>query len=313
MDCEPEPPPSNPAKRKALGEFIPALVVPPREAPHHFTVIFLHGRGYNAKDSYGPLLSTPVTGDVTFQQSLAHARFVFPTAPLMRASKYRRSVIHQWYDGTGDWEPEARGDMRPSVEHIHGLIRDEMALVGGDAKRIVLAGFSQGCAMALTCMLLWEGEPLGAVVGMCGFVPVYSSLMDVLNEDVTEESGDDGGIVFEVDGDDAADDTDRSGTPLQRAVRELRKEVELPELPSPSNCSFLETPVFLGHGTKDTNVDQRHAREAAALLTKMGLGVEFETYRGLEHWYSPEMLGHIQAFLATRMKSSQTDADTCKT
>ena len=149
MDCNNEPS-SQSTRRTALGAFIPPIVIPPISAPHHFTIIFLHGRGYNAKESHGPLLSTPVTSHTTFQQALPHTRFVFPTAPLMRASKYRRSVIHQWYDGTGDWEPEARGDMRPSVEHIHDLIRAEMALLGGDARRIVLAGFSQGCAMALT-------------------------------------------------------------------------------------------------------------------------------------------------------------------
>ena len=100
-------------------------------------------------------------------------------------------------------------------------------------------------------MLLWEGDPLGAVVGMCGFVPVYSTLMETLNGDAAEQSSDDGAIVFEAEDADDADGMDSSATPLQRAVAELRQEAELPGLPSPPRCSFLETPVFLGHGTRD--------------------------------------------------------------
>ncbi|UNI18120.1 hypothetical protein JDV02_004410 [Purpureocillium takamizusanense] len=301
------------ARRPALGAFIPPIVVPPLDAPHHFTIIFLHGRGYNAKESLEPLLSTHVTDRATFQKSLPHTRFVFPTAPLMRASKYRRSVIHQWYDGTGDWEPEARGDMRPSVEHIHDLIRAEAELVDGDAGRVVLAGFSQGAAMALTCMLLWEGKPLGAAIGLCGFVPVYDSLMELLKDDAAEEASDDGYIVFE-----AEDDLDMAGaessrTPLQRAVAELRQEAELPELPSPSRCSFRETPVFLGHGRRDRNVEPRHGQEAAALLTEMGIGVAFATYDGLGHEHSPEMLGQVLLFLSQRLSPSWMTTDTSKT
>ena len=311
MDCNNEPS-SQSTRRTALGAFIPPIVIPPISAPHHFTIIFLHGRGYNAKESHGPLLSTPVTSHTTFQQALPHTRFVFPTAPLMRASKYRRSVIHQWYDGTGDWEPEARGDMRPSVEHIHDLIRAEMALLGGDARRIVLAGFSQGCAMALTCMLLWEGDPLGAVVGMCGFVPVYSTLMETLNGDAAEQSSDDGAIVFEAEDADDADGMDSSATPLQRAVAELRQEAELPGLPSPPRCSFLETPVFLGHGTRDRNVELRHGREAADLLIAMGVDVDFETLNGLEHECSPQMIKHVVAFLSQRLDPSWIVTDISK-
>ncbi|POR37350.1 Uncharacterized protein TPAR_02435 [Tolypocladium paradoxum] len=306
MSTDAESSPSKLATRKILGGFPAPIILAPTAAPHKLTIIFLHGCGSNATKFHGPLLPTQVAGHGTFREALCHARLVFPTAPLMRATKFRRSVIHQWYDGTGDWEPEARGNMRASVEYVHGMVRAEMGLVGGDARRIVLAGISQGCAMALVSMLLWEGDPLGGVVGMCGFMPLSSSLMETLGGDSKKDTGEEADVVFEAEAGvddvfDTADTDDDSRSPLQRAIDELREEVELPGASSLSTFSFHSTPVFLGHGTEDDKVEYEHGYQAAALLEKMGVGVDFCAYQGLGHWYSPEMLEHIISFLASKL------------
>lgn len=297
---------SKATARKILGEFPAPIVIPPTAVPHKLTVIFLHGRGSNANKFHGPLLATQVAAHGTFREALPHARFVFPTAPLMRATKYRRCAIHQWYDGTGDWEPEARGNMRASVEYVHGLVRVEMDLVGGDARRIVLAGISQGCAMSLVSMLLWEGDALGAVVGMCGFMPLSSYLMEILGGDSQMDTGEEAGIVFEAEAEcddvfEIADTDDDTRSPLQKAIDELREEVELPGAPSPCTFPFHSTPVFLGHGTEDDKAEYEHGSQAAALLEMMDVEVDFRTYQGLGHWYSPEMLEHIVSFMATKL------------
>ncbi|KAK5987745.1 Acyl-protein thioesterase 2-like protein [Cladobotryum mycophilum] len=304
--CPPAPLKGS-TKRPPLGEFLPPIVSLPSSSLHTSTIIFLHGRGSNAKKFAEPLLSTPVTGHLTFRDALPHTKFIFPTAPLMRATKYRRSIIHQWYDGTGDWEPEVRGNMRQSVEYIHGILQREIQLLR-NSKSVVLAGISQGCAMSLTSMLLWNGSPLGAVIGICGFMPLNDHLTEILDGRHYNETGEDDDIVFgsesESDGD-VGKDKNNTPTPLQMAVAELREEVELPhtlQLP----LSFLSTPIFIGHGTEDSNVEYYHGQRAAELLAKMGLPVELHTYDGLGHWYSQEMLGHILVFLSDKADFKNT-------
>lgn len=282
------------------AHFPPPITIAPTSSPHTVTIIFLHGRGQTAQYFHESLLSTTVKNHPTFHDAHPNAKFVFPTAPLMRATKYRRALIHQWYDGSGDWEPEALGNIRDSVEHIHGLVREEIRLLRGDASRVVLAGFSQGCAMAVTSFLLWEGDALGAVVGMSGFMPLNAHMTKLLEDGGPETDGSDDGFVFgsDSDGTDAPDGKpNETKTPLQQAIQTLKEEVELPNAASASHLSFLETPVFLGHGTEDPEVAYSHGRLNANLLEKMGIEVKFHTYEKLAHCLSTDMLTHVVSFL----------------
>ncbi|KAG8667607.1 hypothetical protein FPOAC2_12781 [Fusarium poae] len=279
------------SSRLKPGDFPPPITIPPLSLPHKLTIIILHGRGFNAEKFHSPLLTSPSTNpQISFKESLPHARFVFPTAPLARATKYRRSLIHQWYEGTGDWEPEARGDMRPSVEHIHEILRDEIGILGGDAGKVVLVGFSQGGAMALVSWLLWQGQSLGAVVIMSGFMP----LAETLAKEESEHLSDDG--LFE------RDDAEENKTPLQRAIDELRQEAELDPEPPADSFPFLKTPVFMGHGQKDKDVEICHGQKAAMCLERMGIDVELKIYSEMEHWYCPEELGDITQFICQRLE-----------
>ncbi|KAF5695921.1 esterase [Fusarium denticulatum] len=275
------------SSRLRPGEFPPLVTISPLISPHKLTIIILHGRGFNAQKFHSPLLTSPSPDpSISFRQSHPHARFVFPTAPLARATKYRRSLIHQWYEGTGDWEPEARGNMRPSIEYIHKLLKDEIERLEGNAGKVMLIGFSQGGAMALMSWLLWEGQSLGAVVIMSGFMPLAESLMaDDIGDDVSEDG------LFERNSEEEAK------TPLQRAIDELREEAELDRAPPMSSFPFLKTPVFVGHGKKDEDVEYRHGLSAAKCLERMGVEVELKTYSVLKHWYCPEELGHITQFI----------------
>ncbi|RTE76246.1 hypothetical protein BHE90_009268 [Fusarium euwallaceae] len=274
------------------GQFPPPIILPPLSS-HNLTIIILHGRGFNAQKFHGPLLSSISTKpSTTLRESLSHARLVFPTAPLARATKYRRSLIHQWYEGTGDWEPEARGEMRPSVEHIHSILRDEIQKLGGDSRKVVLMGFSQGGAMTLVSSLLWDGDPLGAIVVMSGFMPLADAMLDILDDDNSKGSTDD---LFE------RDPEEEEITPLQRAIGELRQEAELDLAPPTTSYPFLSTPVFMGHGQKDQDVEYQHGRRAAELLERMGVSVEFNTYPDLAHWYNSDMLRDIVLFLDERL------------
>ncbi|KXH58085.1 acyl-protein thioesterase [Colletotrichum nymphaeae SA-01] len=91
---------------------------------------------------------------------------------------------------------------------------------------------------------------------------------------------------------------------VERALRILGDEIgiTIPELTT--RPSFLETPVFLGHGTVDDNVPVRYGEEASRVLGAMGCEVEFKTYDGLDHCYSKDMLKDMIDFLGNRAPNS---------
>ncbi|EQB53976.1 hypothetical protein CGLO_06249 [Colletotrichum gloeosporioides Cg-14] len=270
-------------KRQALHTFPPPTIFPPLKQPHNQTIIFLHGRGSSARIFAPDLLDTSVAGLETdrvsksLRESLPNTRFVFPTAPRSRATIYRRSIINQWFDGSGDWEETVLGHAKETIEYLHGLLREEALLVGG-ADRVFFGGFSQGCATALVCMLLWEDDPLGGIVGMCGMLPMGGVLGDTLRQDESGKEGfehhddkQEGNVdieddVFETTGDDTLnpfshDEGGSPGTLLIRALNLLREEVGFPPLSSNSEPRVHESPVFLGHGTEDDNVLLQYMRD----------------------------------------------------
>lgn len=57
------------------------------------------------------------------------------------------------------------------------------------AENVILGGLSQGCAAALVATLLWNGEPLAAVFGMCGWLP-YRAHMQAIAETTAAENAD---------------------------------------------------------------------------------------------------------------------------
>lgn len=72
--------------------------------------------------------------------------------------------------------------LRETTAYLHALIREEIALLrpsAGGARDIVLGGLSQGCAASLVGAALWDGEEgsLGAVVGLCGWLPFVEGVM----------------------------------------------------------------------------------------------------------------------------------------
>lgn len=123
---------------------------------------------------------------------------------------------------------------------LHRLLEREVREVGGE--HVVLGGLSQGCAAALVAGLLWRGEALGAVVGLCGWLPLAGRLMEVLEERSGDgdDDGDGDGISFGGEGEDDNDDrvggknTKEKGgpieidTPVLRAIKFLEDELDFP-------------------------------------------------------------------------------------
>jgi phospholipase/carboxylesterase len=85
-------------------------------------------------------------------------------------------VMRAWYDilGSDLARREDEPGLRRSMAEVRALIDGERQR-GIASRRIVLAGFSQGCAMTLLSGLRYA-ERLGGLVGMSGYLPLAATL-----------------------------------------------------------------------------------------------------------------------------------------
>jgi phospholipase/carboxylesterase len=148
----------------AALEFLEAETGP---APRS-TIVVLHGLGADGTD-FVPIaqeLDLRAAGDV---------RFVFPHAPVIPVTINNGYRMRAWYDILGT-EMHGRQDeegLRRSQAEIVELLEAEEAR-GMPSDRIVLAGFSQGCAMALLTGLRYP-RPLAGIAGLSGYLPISKS------------------------------------------------------------------------------------------------------------------------------------------
>ena len=103
-------------------------------------------------------------------------RFVFPHAPARPVTINGGYVMRAWYDilGLDSAQREDEPGLRASQALVEALIAREKAR-GIPAARIVLAGFSQGCAMTLMTGLR-HAERLAGLVGLSGYLPLAATL-----------------------------------------------------------------------------------------------------------------------------------------
>ncbi len=308
---------SESSKHRKSSDYPEPLIVPPARE-HRQTLILLHGRGSSAS-KFGPeILATEIPNLESLVNAFPHAKFVFPAASKRRAAIYKRTPINQWFDNWSLETPTKREELqtdglRETSAYIHGLLRGEICLVG--AKNVVLGGLSQGCAATLVSLLTWDGEPLAAAVGMCGWLPFRKHLEDITrnaescedNEDANDDPfthSDEEGNPYSRDEDPCSRNDGREATPSadlsMQAVAYLREELDMsaPSLPMP----FQRIPLFLGHGIEDEKVSINLGREAASCLSAMAMDIHWKEYDGLGHWYSKDMLHDLVVFV--REKSS---------
>jgi len=130
-----------------------------------FAVIWMHGLGADGNDF------VPIIPELGMKSSPA-IRFVFPNAPVQPITINGGMPMRAWYDirnpNLGQLEDEP--GIRSSEEHIKALIARENER-GIPASRIVLAGFSQGCAMTLHTGTRHE-EKLAGLIGLSGYLPL---------------------------------------------------------------------------------------------------------------------------------------------
>lgn len=138
-------------------------------APHPTaTVILMHGLGADGNDF------VPIAGELDLS-SVGPVRFVFPNAPVIPVTINGGYQMPAWYDiAAADLVVgEDEAGLRRSQASIEALIAHEKTR-GIAANRIVVAGFSQGCAMALMTGLR-HTERLAGIVGLSGYLPIAAT------------------------------------------------------------------------------------------------------------------------------------------
>jgi phospholipase/carboxylesterase len=129
------------------------------------SVIWLHGLGADGND-FAPIVpELNLTG-------CPDIRFVFPHANTMPVTINNGYVMRAWYDilGADLVRREDEAGIRNSAVQIEALIARERSR-GVASNKIVLAGFSQGCAMALFTGLR-HAETLAGLVALSGYLPI---------------------------------------------------------------------------------------------------------------------------------------------
>jgi phospholipase/carboxylesterase len=151
--------------------YLPAVELEPPShvGPARSSVIWLHGLGADGNDF------VPIVPALGLDERLP-VRFVFPHAPKIPVSINMGFVMPAWYD-IGDIDLEKRHDqagVRRSAAAVTRLIERENAR-GVPTSRIVLAGFSQGGAIALFTGVR-HPEKLAGIIGLSTYMVLGDSL-----------------------------------------------------------------------------------------------------------------------------------------
>ena len=147
-------------------------------AQHTHTIIFLHGRGSTAKEFESEFFESE-SNDKTLPQIYPQVKWVFPNAHLLRAARFGED-IPQWFEmwstnNPHDREDEQNQGIDSAVSTVLRIIEAEAAIVGSHQK-VILAGISQGCAVAVHAMLKQELQ-LGGFIGLSSWIPNKASLV----------------------------------------------------------------------------------------------------------------------------------------
>jgi phospholipase/carboxylesterase len=138
------------------------------------SVIWLHGLGADGNDFAALVPELNLTGCPSI-------RFIFPHAPSMPVTINGGYVMPAWYDirATNLTSQQDEAGIRASEQAICALLDQELSR-GIPATRIVLAGFSQGCAMALHTGLRYP-HALAGIIALSGYLPLAEAFENERN------------------------------------------------------------------------------------------------------------------------------------
>jgi len=151
----------------APTDLLDCIEIETASNPTH-AVIWLHGLGADGNDF------APIVPELDLPAG-ASVRFVFPNAPVQRVTINNGMAMRSWYDilVMDLVRVEDGRGIRASETAIRKLIARENAR-GIPTSKIVLAGFSQGCAMTLHTGVRLP-EKLAGMMGLSGYLPLMDT------------------------------------------------------------------------------------------------------------------------------------------
>lgn len=154
----------------------PAIRIPAKDK-HTASVIFLHGLGDNGRGW------TFLAEESQRQGRLRHVKFIFPEAPTQPVTMNYGMRMTAWYDlkSLGDVESlQDEEGVMSSIDRLKQVISEEEA-EGIPSNRIIVGGFSQGCAISLATSVIIEKQ-LAAVIGLSGYFPIKDTISTLQTE-----------------------------------------------------------------------------------------------------------------------------------
>ena len=148
--------------------LLPTIEMETRPNPDS-AVIWLHGLGADGNDF------APIVSQLRLPADMA-IRFIFPNAPSMPVTVNGGFVMPAWYDDF-EMQIDRKVDLPgilASVKAIGGFVDRELAR-GIASKRLVIAGFSQGGAIAYH-LALGHTTPLGGLLAMSTYLATAENL-----------------------------------------------------------------------------------------------------------------------------------------
>lgn len=153
-----------------MSDYLPAVMHETAADPR-FSVIWMHGLGADGNDF------TPIIPDLRLPPSPG-IRFIFPHAPAIPVTCNGGYVMRAWYDikrADGiNRDIDETGIIESCAQIRHLIAREKER--GIPSQRIVLAGFSQGGAIAYTAGLTYV-EKLAGIIALSTYLPVPGLLL----------------------------------------------------------------------------------------------------------------------------------------
>jgi phospholipase/carboxylesterase len=133
-------------------------------------VIWMHGLGADGNDF------VPIVKELDLEGCPA-IRFVFPHAPMLEVTINGGRMMPAWYDISASefGRDDDEKSVRDSQIDINALIGREKER-GIAADKILIGGFSQGCAMTFQTGLRYP-EKLGGLLCLSGYLPLEDSFV----------------------------------------------------------------------------------------------------------------------------------------
>lgn len=250
----------------AAATNIPCITIGATK-PHTHTVVFLHGRGDNARDFAASLRASRDSRGRNLVEAFPSFRWVFPQAPTRELASSPGTKWPQWFDvwnvrdfaENEDLQAAGLQEVIPSIQRI---LADEAASLGGRWDRIVLAGISMGAATSVHLLFNLDipasaGGRLAAFLGFSCRCPFAG-----------------------------------------RDLAGMRAALGLASAPG-HNLVLQNMPALLEHCVDDPLVLVQSGRGLRETLRGFGMQVEWREYPSGGHWFnSPEGMNDAVDFLS---------------